>query len=63
MQYPPPFLFFLSCRLPLDDHVVVLRLLCPDLGVFVVSLVTTILCNRLVKTRETISSANITSVS
>lgn len=58
--HPP---VFLSPRLPLDDHVVVLRLLCPDLGVFAVSLVTVILCNRLVKNRETVSAANITSVS
>lgn len=42
---------------------VVLRLLCPDLGVFVVSLVTIIVCNQLVKNRETVSAANITLVS
>ncbi|CAF91002.1 unnamed protein product, partial [Tetraodon nigroviridis] len=47
--------------LPLDEPVIVLRLLCPDLGVFVVSLATVILCNRLVKNRETVSAANITS--
>lgn len=53
----------LSRRLPLDEHLMVLRLLCPDLGVFAVSLVTVILCNKLVKNRETVSAANITSVS
>lgn len=59
--FNPPV--FLSCRLPLDEPVVVLRLLCPDLGVFVVSLVTIVLCNQLVKNRETVSAANITLVS
>lgn len=53
----------LSRRLPLDEHLTVLQLLCPDLGVFAVSLVTVILCNKLVKNRETVSAANITSVS
>uniref|UniRef100_A0A674N3T1 Piezo type mechanosensitive ion channel component 1 (Er blood group) n=1 Tax=Takifugu rubripes TaxID=31033 RepID=A0A674N3T1_TAKRU len=50
-------------RLPLDEYLIVLRLVCPDLGVFAVSLVTIIVCNRLVKNRETVSAANITSVS
>uniref|UniRef100_A0A8D3BYK6 Piezo type mechanosensitive ion channel component 1 (Er blood group) n=1 Tax=Scophthalmus maximus TaxID=52904 RepID=A0A8D3BYK6_SCOMX len=50
-------------RLPLDDLWSVLRLLCPDLGVCVVSLVTVILCSRLVRNREMVAAANITSVS
>lgn len=54
---------FVPCRLPLDEYLIVLRLVCPDLGVCVVSLVTTIVCNRLVKNRETVSAANVTSVS
>lgn len=54
---------FVSCRIPLDEYLIVLRHVCPDLGVFVVSLVTIIVCNRLVKNRETVSAANITSVS
>uniref|UniRef100_A0A8C6L0J5 Piezo type mechanosensitive ion channel component 1 (Er blood group) n=1 Tax=Nothobranchius furzeri TaxID=105023 RepID=A0A8C6L0J5_NOTFU len=49
-------------RLPLDDPWNVLRLLCPDVGVFLVSLVTTILCSKLVRSREMIAAANITSV-
>ncbi|XP_029688332.1 piezo-type mechanosensitive ion channel component 1 [Takifugu rubripes] len=49
-------------RLPLDEYLIVLRLVCPDLGVFAVSLVTIIVCNRLVKNRETVSAANITSL-
>ena len=53
----------LCCRLPLDDPWSVLRLLCPDLGVCVVSLVTVILCSRLVRNREMVAAANITSVS
>uniref|UniRef100_A0A8C6L0N2 Piezo type mechanosensitive ion channel component 1 (Er blood group) n=1 Tax=Nothobranchius furzeri TaxID=105023 RepID=A0A8C6L0N2_NOTFU len=48
-------------RLPLDDPWNVLRLLCPDVGVFLVSLVTTILCSKLVRSREMIAAANITS--
>uniref|UniRef100_A0A7N6A529 Piezo-type mechanosensitive ion channel component n=1 Tax=Anabas testudineus TaxID=64144 RepID=A0A7N6A529_ANATE len=39
-------------RLPLDDPWSVLRLLCPDLGVCVVALVTIILCSRLVRNRK-----------
>ncbi|KAF7220893.1 piezo-type mechanosensitive ion channel component 1 isoform X2 [Nothobranchius furzeri] len=49
-------------RLPLDDPWNVLRLLCPDVGVFLVSLVTTILCSKLVRSREMIAAANITSL-
>uniref|UniRef100_UPI0037E95548 piezo-type mechanosensitive ion channel component 1 isoform X2 n=1 Tax=Semicossyphus pulcher TaxID=241346 RepID=UPI0037E95548 len=49
-------------RLPLEDPWSVLRLLCPDLGVFVVTLVTTILCSRLVRNREMVAAANITSL-
>ncbi|KAJ8400462.1 hypothetical protein AAFF_G00395860 [Aldrovandia affinis] len=36
-------------RLPLEDPWSVLRLLTPDLGIFVISLVTLVLCNRLLK--------------
>uniref|UniRef100_A0A8C4IET9 Piezo type mechanosensitive ion channel component 1 (Er blood group) n=1 Tax=Dicentrarchus labrax TaxID=13489 RepID=A0A8C4IET9_DICLA len=50
-------------RLPLDDPWSVLRLMCPDLGVCVVALVTVILCSRLVRNREMVAAANITSVS
>ncbi|XP_045545024.1 piezo-type mechanosensitive ion channel component 1 isoform X2 [Salmo salar] len=39
-------------RLPLDDPWGVVRLLTPDLGVFVISLVTLVVCNRLVKKRD-----------
>ncbi|XP_075902137.1 piezo-type mechanosensitive ion channel component 1 isoform X2 [Nelusetta ayraudi] len=49
-------------RLPLDDPWSVLRLLCPDLGVCVVALATVILCNRLVRNREMVAAANITSL-
>nr|XP_033468806.1 piezo-type mechanosensitive ion channel component 1 isoform X1 [Epinephelus lanceolatus] len=49
-------------RLPLDDPWNLLRLLCPDLGVCVVSLITVILCNRLVRNREMVAAANITSL-
>ncbi|XP_047458745.1 piezo-type mechanosensitive ion channel component 1 isoform X2 [Mugil cephalus] len=49
-------------RLPLDDPWNVLRLLCPDLGVCVVSLVTVILCSKLVRNREMVAAANITSL-
>ncbi|KAM7384994.1 hypothetical protein PAMP_001097 [Pampus punctatissimus] len=49
-------------RLPLDDPWNVSRLLCPDLGVFMVALVTTVLCSRLVKNREMVAAANITSL-
>ncbi|CAB1450237.1 unnamed protein product, partial [Pleuronectes platessa] len=49
-------------RIPLDDPWSVLRLLCPDLGVCVVSLVTVILCSRLVLNREMVAAANITSL-
>uniref|UniRef100_A0A671WKD5 Piezo type mechanosensitive ion channel component 1 (Er blood group) n=1 Tax=Sparus aurata TaxID=8175 RepID=A0A671WKD5_SPAAU len=50
-------------RLPLDNIWSVLRLLCPDLGVCLVALVTVILCSRLVRNREMVAAANITSVS
>ncbi|XP_062404521.1 piezo-type mechanosensitive ion channel component 1 isoform X1 [Sardina pilchardus] len=40
-------------RLPLEDLWNVVRLLTPDLGVFIISLVTMVTCNRLVKKRET----------
>nr|XP_046257127.1 piezo-type mechanosensitive ion channel component 1 isoform X2 [Scatophagus argus] len=49
-------------RLPLDNPWSVIRLLCPDLGVCVVSLVTVILCSRLVRNREMVAAANITSL-
>uniref|UniRef100_A0A3Q3MFQ1 Piezo type mechanosensitive ion channel component 1 (Er blood group) n=1 Tax=Labrus bergylta TaxID=56723 RepID=A0A3Q3MFQ1_9LABR len=49
-------------RLPLEDPWNVLRLLCPDLGVCVVTFVTMILCSRLVRNREMVAAANITSV-
>ncbi|XP_038593080.1 piezo-type mechanosensitive ion channel component 1 isoform X4 [Micropterus salmoides] len=49
-------------RLPLDDPWSVLRLLCPDLGVCMVALVTVILCSRLVRNREMVAAANITSL-
>ncbi|XP_053292137.1 piezo-type mechanosensitive ion channel component 1 isoform X1 [Pleuronectes platessa] len=49
-------------RIPLDDPWSVLRLLCPDLGVCVVSLVTVILCSKLVLNREMVAAANITSL-
>ncbi|XP_070696812.1 piezo-type mechanosensitive ion channel component 1 [Pempheris klunzingeri] len=49
-------------RLPLDDPWSVLRLLCPDLGVCVVALVTIVLCRRLVRNREMVAAANITSL-
>ncbi|XP_059215664.1 piezo-type mechanosensitive ion channel component 1 [Centropristis striata] len=49
-------------RLPLDDPWSVLRLLCPDLGVCIVTLVTIILCSRLVRNREMVAAANITSL-
>lgn len=42
----------LSSRLPLDDPWSGVRLLTPDLGVFVISLVTLVVCNRLVKKRD-----------
>ncbi|XP_061602172.1 piezo-type mechanosensitive ion channel component 1 isoform X1 [Cololabis saira] len=49
-------------RLPLDDPWNMLRLLCPDVGVCVVSMVTIILCSRLVRNREMVVAANITSI-
>ncbi|XP_040034623.2 piezo-type mechanosensitive ion channel component 1 [Gasterosteus aculeatus] len=49
-------------RLPLDDPWSVLRLLVPDLGVCVVALTTLVLCSRLVRNRETVAAANITSL-
>ncbi|ROL46269.1 Piezo-type mechanosensitive ion channel component 1 [Anabarilius grahami] len=39
-------------RLPLDDPWAVVWLLTPDLGIFIISLITLILCNRLLKKRE-----------
>uniref|UniRef100_A0A673CA90 Piezo-type mechanosensitive ion channel component 1 n=1 Tax=Sphaeramia orbicularis TaxID=375764 RepID=A0A673CA90_9TELE len=50
-------------RLPLDDPWSIVRLHCPDVGVCVVALVTMILCNKLVRNREMVAAANITSVS
>ncbi|XP_031733124.1 piezo-type mechanosensitive ion channel component 1-like [Anarrhichthys ocellatus] len=50
-------------RVPLDDPWSVLRLLCPDMGVCVVALITIVLCRRLVRNREMVAAANITSVS
>uniref|UniRef100_A0A673C7F3 Piezo-type mechanosensitive ion channel component 1 n=1 Tax=Sphaeramia orbicularis TaxID=375764 RepID=A0A673C7F3_9TELE len=41
----------------------IVRLHCPDVGVCVVALVTMILCNKLVRNREMVAAANITSVS
>ncbi|XP_056291185.1 piezo-type mechanosensitive ion channel component 1 isoform X1 [Pseudoliparis swirei] len=49
-------------RLPLDDPWSVLRLLCPDMGVCVVTLTTIVLCSRLVRNREMVAAANITSL-
>ncbi|CAK6978962.1 piezo-type mechanosensitive ion channel component 1, partial [Scomber scombrus] len=49
-------------RLLLDDPWSVSRLVCPDLGVCVVALVTTVLCSRLVKNREMVAAANITTL-
>ncbi|XP_032383361.1 piezo-type mechanosensitive ion channel component 1 isoform X3 [Etheostoma spectabile] len=49
-------------RLPLDDPWSVLRLLCPDLGVCVVALITMVLCNRLIRNRRMVAAANITSL-
>uniref|UniRef100_A0AAR2M1I4 Piezo-type mechanosensitive ion channel component n=1 Tax=Pygocentrus nattereri TaxID=42514 RepID=A0AAR2M1I4_PYGNA len=41
-----------NCELPLDKPWTVVRLLAPDLGIFIISLITMVLCNRLVKSRE-----------
>ncbi len=60
---PLDILMCVSCRVPLDDPLSVLRLLVPDLGVFVVTLVTIVLCSRLIRNREIVAAANITSVS
>ncbi|XP_026046904.1 piezo-type mechanosensitive ion channel component 1 isoform X2 [Astatotilapia calliptera] len=49
-------------RLPLEDPWKVARLLCPDLGVCILALVTVILCSRLVRNREMVAAANITSL-
>ncbi|XP_017285833.1 piezo-type mechanosensitive ion channel component 1 isoform X2 [Kryptolebias marmoratus] len=49
-------------RLPLEDPWNVIRLLCPDVGVCVVSLVTIVLCSRLIRNREMVAAANITSL-
>ncbi|XP_063044770.1 piezo-type mechanosensitive ion channel component 1 [Engraulis encrasicolus] len=40
-------------RLPLDEVWSVVRLLTPDLGIFIISLVTMVTCNRLAKKRDT----------
>ncbi|KAL1007143.1 hypothetical protein UPYG_G00082630 [Umbra pygmaea] len=45
-------------RLPLDDLWNVVRLLTPDLGVFLISLVTLVVCNRLVKKRDDLPIAS-----
>ncbi|KAF7651981.1 hypothetical protein LDENG_00103240, partial [Lucifuga dentata] len=45
-------------RVPLDDPWSVLRLLCPDLGVCLIALVTMVLCRRLVRNREMVAAAN-----
>ncbi|XP_042616897.1 piezo-type mechanosensitive ion channel component 1-like isoform X3 [Cyprinus carpio] len=39
-------------RLPLEDPWSMVRLLTPDLGIFIISLITLILCSRLLKKRE-----------
>ncbi|XP_029962928.1 piezo-type mechanosensitive ion channel component 1 isoform X3 [Salarias fasciatus] len=49
-------------RLPLDDPWTVTRLVCPDLGVCLVSLVTVLLCGRLLRNRAMVAAANITSL-
>lgn len=49
-------------RLPLEHFWNVVRLLCPDVGVCMVSLVTIVLCSRLVRNREMVAAANITSL-
>ncbi|XP_024916735.1 piezo-type mechanosensitive ion channel component 1 [Cynoglossus semilaevis] len=49
-------------RLPLEDPWSVVRLLCPDLAVFVVALLTVILCKTLVRNRRMVAAANITSL-
>ncbi|XP_061647056.1 piezo-type mechanosensitive ion channel component 1 isoform X4 [Phyllopteryx taeniolatus] len=49
-------------RLPLEDPWTVLRLLCPDLVLCGISLVTIILCRRLVTNREILAPANITTM-
>uniref|UniRef100_A0A8C7FQW9 Piezo type mechanosensitive ion channel component 1 (Er blood group) n=1 Tax=Oncorhynchus kisutch TaxID=8019 RepID=A0A8C7FQW9_ONCKI len=50
-----------NCELPLDDPWGVVRLLTPDLGVFVISLVTLVVCNRLVKKRDDITFLSVAS--
>ncbi|KAL7833424.1 hypothetical protein AOLI_G00283840 [Acnodon oligacanthus] len=45
-------------RLPLDKPWTVVRLLAPDLGIFIISLITMVLCNRLVKSREEATAAH-----
>ncbi|XP_077437796.1 piezo-type mechanosensitive ion channel component 1 isoform X2 [Vanacampus margaritifer] len=49
-------------RLPLKDPWTVMRLLCPDLVLFGISLLTIIFCRRLVTNRETLAAANITTM-
>ncbi|KAG7473579.1 hypothetical protein MATL_G00097390 [Megalops atlanticus] len=39
-------------RLPLEDPWTMLRLLAPDVGIFIISLVTLVLCNQLLKKRD-----------
>lgn len=53
----------LLCRLPVNDPWNMLRLLCPDVIVCGVSMVTVILCSRLVRDREMVAAANIIMVS
>ena len=43
---------FIIYRLPLEHPWSVLRLLTPDLGIFIISLVTLVLCNRLLKQKD-----------
>uniref|UniRef100_A0A4W5K9L7 Piezo type mechanosensitive ion channel component 1 (Er blood group) n=1 Tax=Hucho hucho TaxID=62062 RepID=A0A4W5K9L7_9TELE len=50
-----------NCELPLDDLWSAVRLLTPDLGVFVISLVTLVVCNRLVKKRDDVTFLPISS--
>uniref|UniRef100_A0A673WQI9 Piezo type mechanosensitive ion channel component 1 (Er blood group) n=1 Tax=Salmo trutta TaxID=8032 RepID=A0A673WQI9_SALTR len=50
-----------NCELPLDDLWGVVRLLTPDLGVFVISLVTLVVCNRLVKKRDDVTFQSVAS--
>lgn len=47
-----------ASRMPLGDPWNTVRLLSPDLGVFVMSLITMVLCKRLLKRREEASAAH-----